>query len=385
MAIVVEPGPSPGRALEEDRTMVERSDQIKKALRGSGVVVKPPGLFVGTGSTMLNLACTGRADDGFACGHYYLFVGDSDSGKTFFSMTCFSEAAKNPEFDDYRLIYNGPEGGALMDVARFFGKRVARRLEPPATVNGEPRHSRTAQEFYYHVDDAFSRGRPFIMVLDSQDSLSSEEEIKKFDKTKKASRRSRRDEKEEAKGSYGDSKAKIHSANLRRVLGPLEETGSILIIINQTRDSFDPFVPSTYSGGRALKFYATLQLWSSQAGKINREVKGKERELGIRCKIRIKKNRVTGRDRTVVVPIYHSVGIDDTGSMVDYLVSEKVWKCSEGVITVEGLGPTFLMKSEKLIQYIEEKELVDDMKALVVDAWESVEKACEVTRKNRYS
>jgi RecA/RadA recombinase len=322
---------------------------------------------------MLNMACSGHPDHGFMAGHYYHFVGDSDSGKTFLCMTCFAEASINQAFDGYRLIYDGPEHGALMDVPRFFGRRVADRLEN--------RSSETSQEFYFNTDDDLKRGKPFIIVLDSQDALDSNEARAKFDKQKIAFRKGK--EKEEA-GSFGDSKAKSNSSNLRRLLGPLEKTGSILILINQTRDSFSMFESSTYSGGKALKFYCAQQLWSSQKGKIKRTVAGKERELGTMCRVRVKKNRVTGRDRTVLVPIYHSHGIDDVGSMVDYLTSEGTWDKDGSTIMVRGLGPEFKSGQERLIAKIEEEDLVADVKALVVQTWNDIEKACEVTRTRRY-
>ena len=359
-----------------------KSQLVKRQLRTPGKEHKE-GLRLSSGSTMLNLACTGKPDGCFLTGHYYFMVGDSDSGKTFLALTCFAEAAKDARFRSYRLIYDAPEGGALMDVERFFGSATKERLEPPELVDGKPLHSETIQDFYFHVDDALADGRPFIYILDSQDSLSSKEEGAKFQEVKKASRRK---SVEKVAGSYGDSKAKGHSSNLRRLMAPLERSGSILIIVNQTRDSFDLFQSSTYSGGRALKFYATLQLWSSPAGKLKRTVRGKERQLGIMCKIQVKKNRVTGRDRVVKIPIYHSYGMDDVGSMVDYLISEGVWKKSRsGDVEASGLGPVLTARSiEKLIRLIEENELESDLHDLVHETWQEIEEACAVRRKSRY-
>jgi RecA/RadA recombinase len=333
-----------------------------------------------TGSTILNLACTGDPNAGFLKGHYHFVVGDSVSGKTFLSLTCLAEASIKPTFDDYRFIYDGGEGGALMNIKRFFGRGVADRLEPPALGDDElPVYSETVEEFYYHVDDAIEANKPFIYIQDSMDSLSSDAEASKFEERKKAHR-----EGKDTSGAYGDNKAKINSAYLRKVIGPLRDTGSILIVINQTRDSFDMFTRKTRSGGHALKFYATLELWSSVAGKIERQVRGKKRQLGIKCKIAVKKNRVTGRERTIVIPIYHSHGIDNTGSCIDYLIEEGFWKERRGVIEVEGLGPTFKAKREKLVQKIEGEGLEEDVAELVGQVWNDVEKACEVKRKRRY-
>jgi len=335
--------------------------------------------YLSTGSTLLNLACSGRPDGGFIKGNYYFLVGDSASGKTFLSLTCLAEASINKNFDNYRFIYDNSEGGALMDIRKFFGTKVMERLEPPKVdENGLPCYSSTIEEFYFNVDDAIERGEPFIYILDSMDSLSSADEISKFEETKEAYEKGK-----EAAGSYGDGKAKKNSANLRRLLTPLRKSGSILMIINQTRDNLGfGFEKKTRSGGHALRFYACLEMWSSIKEKISKNIKGAARQLGILCKVQIKKNRLTGRERSVTIPIYHSYGIDDIGSCVDYLVEEKHWEQKAGTIN----APEFEFKGtrDKLIKHIEENQMEKDLRMIVGDFWNEIEEACKVKRKTRY-
>jgi hypothetical protein len=90
------------------------------------------------------LSCSGNAKGGFAKGKYHFIVGDSASGKTWLSLTCLAEAAMNPEFENYRFIYDNVEDGALMDIERFFGSKVAERIESPAIdEDGLPDYSST--------------------------------------------------------------------------------------------------------------------------------------------------------------------------------------------------------------------------------------------------
>lgn len=334
--------------------------------------------YLSTGSTLLNLACTGKPNRGFLKGKYYFLVGDSTSGKTFLSLTCLAEAANNPAFDNHRFIFDNNEDGALMDIKRFFGKKVYKRIESP-NARYLQLASQTIEEFYYNLDDAVKDERPFIYILDSMDSLSSEYEGDKFEEHKKAHRKGKT-----APGSYGDGKAKINSSFLRGVISDLrKQRESILIIINQTRDNLGfGFEKKTRSGGHALKFYACLEIWSSVKGRIKKTVKGKERQLGTMCKVKIKKNRQTGREREVLIPIYHSFGIDDIGSCVNWLVAEGFWETIGQKID----APEFdvRMNPEKLIRYIEENELEKDLRELVTDGWNEIEKACEVKRKRRY-
>ncbi len=361
-----------------------KTNDIKKALRKrkkkNRLSFKD---FLSTGSALLNLACTGKPNCGFAKGHYYFIVGDSISGKTFLSLTCLAEASINSNFDNYRFIYDNSEGGAMMDIRKFFGKAVFKRMEPPERAYAQSGfeaaiYSSTIEEFYFHVDDAIKKGKPFIYVLDSMDSLTSQEEKDKFDKTKDAMRKGK-----EAAGSYTDGKAKKNSANLRRLLTPLKNSGSILIIINQTRDNIGfGFERKSRSGGHALRFYATIEMWLSVRRRISKTVRGKKRQLGVECLIQIKKNRITGRERALTVPIYHSYGINDIESCISYLLEEGYWKERSGKI----IAPDFNFEGSKrkLIRYIETEGMERDLRSIVGDVWNEIEEACKINQNPRY-
>lgn len=343
-----------------------------------------PSFFVSTGCTLLNLAISEHPLCGFMKGKYYFLVGDSTSGKTFFSMTCFAEACQNPAFKDYRLIYNNPEDGMLMDVERLFGFSVAHRIEPPAVdSDGMPVHSETIEEFYYHVDDALEDGRPFFMILDSMDALDSVADKKKFDEKKKAHKKGNK----ETAGSYGMAKAKANSTGLRQVVGKLRSSGSILIIISQTRDNVDAFSfeKKTRSGGRALKFYATVEIWTSLAGQIKKTVRKKPRLIGNKIQLRVKKNRITGRLHTVTTAIYPSYGVDDIGSNIDYLLDEGWWRKSGQTINAKGLFGGIKATRPKLISMLgESPRAVRKLQRIVGQCWAEIQAACDLNRNARY-
>lgn len=330
--------------------------------------------YLSTGSTMLNLAISGKYDGGFPLGHYTFFVGDSQSGKTFLVITCLAEAANNPAFDDYRLIYDGVEEGAMMDVAKFFGKKTAVRLEAPNTDGA----SYSIEDFYFNVDDAIKDGRKFIYILDSMDALSSSSAEEKFEERKTAHRKGK-----ETAGSYGDGKAKYNSEHLRKLIRPLKDSGSILIIINQTRDNLGfGFEKKTRSGGKALRFYAAVEIWSAVKGIIKKKVKEKDRPIGMISECRVKKNRVSGKDRNVLIPIFNSHGVDDIQSCINYLLEEKHWKKTNGIIN----APEFEFKGKepKLIHHIEENNYELDLRSLVQDVWDEIEASLVTERKPRY-
>lgn len=361
------------------KTKPTEIDQLKSKLRSKPPVESPP-KWLSTGSTLVNLACSGRTTKGLIGGHYYLFWGDSNSGKSWLVHSCLAEASINKEFDDYRLIYDNPEDGALMDLKRYFGTKLAERIEPPATNKGSPAHSNTIEDFYYNLDDAANSDKPFIYVLDSMDSLTTEDDQNKFQESKAAKRKGK-----ETTGSYGMSKAKKNSSGIRETLHKLKEKKSILIIVAQSRTNIgfgSQFNPKTRAGGLSLKFYASCELNFSIREQIKKRVAGKDRQLGILSKVHIIRTRLTGKDRTVEIPIYHSHGIDDIGSCVDYLVEEKYWKEKDGEID----APDFNFKGsmEKLVQKIEEENREKELRSLVLEKWNDIESQCEVNRKKRY-
>ena len=331
--------------------------------------------MLSVGSTMLNLAISGKPDVALEPGDYMYFVGDSMSGKTWIALSILAEAANNPKFNDYRLIYDDAERGVRMDVAKYFGQKLADRIKFV--------HSTYTEEFYFRMDDDFKGDKPFIRILDSMDCLDTFADDDKFEECKEAFQKGK-----ETKGSYGMAKAKMNSMSIRRSISRLEETGSILVVISQTRDDINPrtFATKTRAGGKSLRFYATVEVWSSVVGTLKRSYKGQDRELGCSVKYDVKKNRLTGRKRQVVVPIYTSVGIDDIGSCVDYLVAEKVWKPTKPgpTITATGLGPPLEMRREKLIRHIEKDDLEEDVRDLVGLTWQAVEHAIAIERKPRY-
>jgi len=361
---------------------MKKAEQIRKELLYRPVVPKlSESDFVSTGSTLLNLCCTDKPFFGFAKGCYHHLVGDSASGKTFLSLTCLAEAALNPEFDSYRFIYDNSENGAFMDVERFFGKRVLERMEPPRIdeKTNLPVFSSSVEEFYYHVDDAVQVGKPFIYILDSMDALSSTEEMEKFSEQKNAYRKGKT-----VSGSYNVSKAKQNSANLRKVVSSLRKTGSILLIISQTRQNLGfGFEKKTRAGGDALLFYADLEIWSSVREKIRKVIKGKPRQIGIRCQLQIKKNRFTGRERSCIIPIYFSYGIDNIGSCIDFLIEEGHWKKKTGGI-IDAVDFGIQDTREKLIRQIEKSNREAELIKLTGKVWREIEEECEVKRKRRY-
>ncbi|MEM2932342.1 MAG: hypothetical protein QXQ02_01080 [Halobacteria archaeon] len=336
-----------------------------------------------TGSTLLNLALSGTIDGGYIKGRYFYIVGDSSTGKTFLTLTALAEASINANFDDYRLIYDDVEGGALMDIEQYFGEKLAARIEPPAGTRALPKYSTTVEEFYFYLDDAFNKNKPFIYVLDSQDALDSTFSQRRF-RELKAVRYNRSAEK--VKGDYGDGKAKFHSTRLREVVHRLRDSGSILLIVNQTRDVLDanPFgEKSQTSGGRALRFYATAQIWLYLKERIYKIVHKKKRQVGVKIKVAVKKNRITGKEWSIDLPIYFSYGIDDITSCIEFLLEELRWK-QEGKKIIATDFDSLEGSIDDIIKYVEDNHLEHELFEIVYEQYKELEEKCKIKRKTKY-
>lgn len=378
-----------------------KTDDLKKALTQTRPRLQVADMdLLSSGSTLFDLACTGSIRGAFPKGTYTHFIGDSRSGKTLFCYNTLAEAANNPAFKDYRLIYDNPERRAFWDVEALWGNKLAARIEPPSGTANDPVYSRTVQDFYFFMYDAFAWGkdgrvdvkksRPFVWIADSMASL---DEVARWDKFE--TNRDLAAKGKDLEGSYGMAKAKFNSDNILWAVNAIADTGSILIVINQTRDrlpknQFDMGPKQTVAGGHSLKFYATFEVWSSVAGEILTTVNSKKRAIGTTAEIRVKKNSVTGKSRTIEVPLYNSIGVDDLGSCVDFLVEEEHW-VKEGkdiyapmtVIKAPEFG--FEGNREKLIHLIEDDEVESELRKLVGKVWNEIEAKCAVERKPRYS
>jgi RecA/RadA recombinase len=337
--------------------------------------------LLSTGVTLLDLGLSGRLAGGIPKGSYIYFVGDPSSGKTWFSMSILAEAARNRHFDGHRFVFDNAENGALMDTVRYFGRQMTDRIEPPRGTAADPEYSETIQEFYYNVDAALDAG-PCVYILDSMDALNADQDEEVFE----AERHKYETGNGQVPGNMGMAKAKENSRNIKRVVRKLRKTGSILIVISQTRDKIGGTIPGqkTRSGGKAIWFFSHAVVWTTVTGDIKRTVLGKERVVGKHLRIDVQRNRLTGWDGKLDVPFYPSFGFDDLGACVDYLVDEKHWQKAEKGAKIKAPEFAFDGKPEALIRAIQDEGKEAELQKLVGSVWKEIEAACALDRKPRY-
>jgi len=337
--------------------------------------------YLSTGCTVWNLACSERADGGFATGSIINTIGDSSAGKTLGTLTTLAEACIDPFFDDYKIIYDDAEHRNRFDMNGMFGEELDKRVQPPKTDDdGEPVFSKTVEEFCMYLRRNLEEG-PCIYVLDSFDSIGSIGDEKHADAVYDALEKDK-----DVPGSYSGTKQKWFSEQMGgKISTLLEDTGSIVIIISQTRDNINAglFAPKNRrSGGRALKFYADIEQWLAVKETIKKTYNGKPRVIGLLTSLKMTKNSFHGKLRNVDIPIRYNYGVDDVRSCIEFLISEKVWKGTKTKVMAKELD--FNGTIEDLIEEIEEDDLEEDVREMVEDTWLAVEEALKPNRKKRY-
>jgi len=128
--------------------------------------------------------------------------------------------------------------------------------------------------------------------------------------------------KAEIEGDMGDShvglQARLMSQALRKLTSVISKTNTVVVFINQLREKVGVVYgnPETTTGGKALKFYATIRIdiRKSEAIKEGKEV------VGNKTKVKIVKNKVAPPFRTCVVEMMYGEGISRTGEILDFAV-----------------------------------------------------------------
>jgi recombination protein RecA len=147
----------------------------------------------------------------------------------------------------------------------------------------------------------------------------------------------------EIEGEMGEAQmglqARLMSQALRKLTGAVSKSKTSLIFINQLREKIGVMFgnPETTTGGRALKFYASVRIDIRRIGAI----KDGENVVGGRTRVKIVKNKMAAPFREAEFDIMYGEGVSREGDLIDIAVEHKI---------IEKSGAWFAYGGERLGQ-----------------------------------
>ncbi len=355
-------------------------DEIKAASKKE--IAEEPAEFITTGSTVLNLAGSGKGNTGgFARGHIGNIVGDGSSGKTMLALeTCANAFYKIkkikselfPAVKDIQIVYNNVERVMDFPLTKMYKRQFVDNVEWMGTSLIED----FAKDYAKRLD-ALKSGQFLLYVIDSWDALTTKAGEKKF---AEALAQTKDDSKK--KGSYGTDKAKYASSTFfNNILERMEGKDATLLIISQIREDINAmFGDGLYrAGGKALDFYTHQVVWLAQIEKLSKTYKGHKMITGVISRGRFKRNKVAKPYREGDITILFDYGIDDLTSMINWL-----WGPEAGFKTanIEFDGEKF--HRGDFIKYIEQNELLYVLQQMIEEEWLEIEKAVAPDRAPKF-
>ncbi len=337
------------KAKEKAAVPADKDEALSTAIKllekqyGKGTVMRlgdNQGLNVeaiSTGSLSLDIA-TGIG--GLPRGRIVEIYGPESSGKTTLALHCVAEAQKK-----------GGEA-AFIDAEHALDPVYAANLgvDVNSLLVSQPDNGEQALE----IAEALVRsGAIDVMVIDSVAALVPRSEIE---------------------GEMGDSHvgahARLMSQALRKLAGACSKTNTIIIFINQLREKIGVMYgnPETTTGGRALKFYASIRIDVRRVEQI--KLPGNE-VIGNRTKAKIVKNKVAPPFKEAEFDIMYGKGVSKSGEILDLAVKLEI---------VQKSGAWFSYNGERLGQgrdnvkklFEEEPELAQEIEKKVLENMEQL-------------
>jgi recombination protein RecA len=172
--------------------------------------------------------------------------------------------------------------------------------------------------------------------------------------------------KAEIEGDMGEShmglQARLMSQALRKLTGAIARSKTIVIFINQLREKIGVMFgnPETTTGGKALKFYASVRLDIRRIG----PVKEKEEVVGSHVRVKVVKNKVAPPFKQAEFDIMYAEGISHTSLLVDIGAEANI---------IEKSGAWYSYKGQKIGQGRENAKMyLKDNPAIMAEIEEQV-------------
>jgi recombination protein RecA len=339
----------------EDNDPVSTEDVInsaKSAANSAGEVDGLPDVcgWCSTGCLQLDLAISDRMDGGIPLGRVVHAFGGGSTAKTVLGTTILGYAQRAK----MHAYMNDVEHTLDQRFASMYGLDCTDKLF-------HLDHSDTLEDMFDNYiggiifpykDKKKMNTSPKVLVIDSVTALPTMVELS---------------EKMEA-GTYGMTRPKQMSKGFRKYTFPMANSNTTLFCIDQTRDNVGVLFgkKETTSGGRALEFYSSVQIYLQHESNI---VNSKKVTIGIWVKFEIVKNKVAAPFRKGRFKILFDYGLDDISSNIRFLAIDQ---CGEKAAKNRGTMLKALGKEmpiQNWTKYIEDNGLEAELRQAVYELW----------------
>ena len=250
--------------------------------------------WVGTGSTMLDLAISNRKHGGFPVGRVCEITGLEQSGKSLLAAHVLLNTQKKGGL----AVYIDTENAISTEFLSAIGLNLKEMLYIPLE---------TIEDIFETVEviidkvRSSDKNRLVTIVVDSIAGASTKTEMAAdFDKD-----------------GYATAKALIISKAMRKITNLIGRERICLIFTNQLRQKLNAPAfsdPWTTPGGKGIPFHASVRIRLSSIGAIKSKVNGRDEIIGSRVKAKLVKNRCGPPLRECEYEVYFDSGIDDYSS-----------------------------------------------------------------------
>ncbi len=368
--------------IEKNKAIVEQV-RHRSRLSSHESGVKERVEFLNTGSILLNLASSQKArSGGWARGRVINLVGDGSTGKTLLALEAAAQVHYHikeikselfPRVGKAEIVYWNKEAVMDFPLEKMYGQSFVKAIDWSPKCN-------TAEEWGRDVMKRVAAHKPgvcFLGVLDSIDSLGTESGKARLAKSMKA------DEPMDKSYGTGVERAKYFSADFfNNLCSEMHGKDFTLILISQVRDKIDPgmFEKKQYrAGGKALDFYTHQVAWLASGERLKREWDKQRRIYGVTIRARFERSKVAPPFREAAVDILFDYGLDDIGSMAEFLSSDRIQNAFADEFGGMQVSREMLVESADSNKDIYNK-LVDTVEAY----WKEIESNTKVIRRPRF-